>query len=51
MILKLTREINRKVSDCMLAFMQYIGFSYTYFLLFWKRIFLFCIEKAKKKEK
>jgi len=34
MILKLTREINRKVSECMLAFIRYTGFSYTYLGIF-----------------
>jgi len=44
MILKLTREINRKVrSDCTLAFMRFRIFSHSfrYFHLFWKWLRLF----------
>jgi len=59
MILKLPKEINRKVrstvrSDCTLRFIHTIYriflHSFRYFLLFWKRIFLFCIRKAKNKK-
>jgi len=53
MILKLPKETNRKVrSNCMIwlyaiIYAIYRTFSFRYFLLFWKRIFLFCIRKAK----